>query len=222
VIAGASKRLDVEIGLLGTAPGQAVLEWGIQPVFGPRDDASEALSLGGLPPGTPIYGSTALEPGQSTRVSLDLAYQDAYPIGYDRLVLFGDEDGDGVTEDLGEIALRSIPGTPLDVPDAIGDDRGGPDERLLLQLPNPFAPSDRITFRVEGEGPETVNLRLFDLSGRLVKTLQRGAPLAPGEYTVAWDTHDDRGQPLPSGVYFLRLEIGRDKRVETAKVLVRR
>lgn len=54
-----------------------------------------------------------------------------------------------------------------------------------------------------GGGPGTAEVALFDLQGRLVRTLASG-PYAAGVQTVEWDGRDDGGRPVGSGVYFLR------------------
>ncbi|MBM4130638.1 hypothetical protein FJ250_06365 [bacterium] len=48
-------------------------------------------------------------------------------------------------------------------------------------------------------------LRVFDVAGRVVRTLADG-PLAGGEGRQTWDGRDDDGRPLGGGLYFGRLE----------------
>jgi flagellar hook assembly protein FlgD len=50
-----------------------------------------------------------------------------------------------------------------------------------------------------------VSLMIYDVRGRLIKALASGNKTA-GEHVVRWDGRDDRGQRIPSGVYFYRLE----------------
>ncbi len=47
-------------------------------------------------------------------------------------------------------------------------------------------------------------LRIFDVDGRLVRTLQRGF-YAAGEHDVTWDAYNDEGRRVGAGVYFCRL-----------------
>ncbi|MBM3314826.1 hypothetical protein FJY71_03155 [candidate division WOR-3 bacterium] len=51
-----------------------------------------------------------------------------------------------------------------------------------------------------------VRLRIFDRSGRLVRTLL-DARAGPGAQTALWTGTDDSGRRLPSGVYVCRLEL---------------
>ncbi|HOJ05623.1 MAG TPA: VIT domain-containing protein [Bacteroidota bacterium] len=78
-----------------------------------------------------------------------------------------------------------------------------PDHCELRQnYPNPFNPSTSITFTLpmRVHAGETVLLRIYDLAGRLVRTLYHG-PARPGSTTLPWDGRDDGGAVLPSGVY---------------------
>jgi hypothetical protein len=77
--------------------------------------------------------------------------------------------------------------------------------RLLRNYPNPFNPATKIAFRLERDAQAT--LRVFDVHGRLVRTLV-DSYLAAGPRTVEWDGRDDRGHPLASGTYYMRLQGG--------------
>jgi flagellar hook assembly protein FlgD len=51
-----------------------------------------------------------------------------------------------------------------------------------------------------------VHLRLYDINGRLVRTLENQQK-RPGVYSIRWDGADDRGRLVPNGVYFYRLDV---------------
>ena len=77
--------------------------------------------------------------------------------------------------------------------------------RLLRNYPNPFNPVTRIQFVLDRN--TQVSLRVFDVQGRVARTIL-DSYLTAGLRVVSWDGHDDRGRPLPSGTYFLRLQGG--------------
>ncbi|MBN1825687.1 MAG: immune inhibitor A [Candidatus Eisenbacteria bacterium] len=77
--------------------------------------------------------------------------------------------------------------------------------RLGRNRPNPFNPSTVISWSLARPG--NVSLSIHDVSGRLVRTLVRGARDAGDQETV-WDGRDDRGGAVASGVYFYRLRAG--------------
>jgi hypothetical protein len=76
---------------------------------------------------------------------------------------------------------------------------------LEQNVPNPFNPATVIQFSIAK--PARIKLRVFDLSGSLVRTLVN-AWREPGVYGEVWDGRGDDGKQLPSGVYFYRLETG--------------
>ena len=76
---------------------------------------------------------------------------------------------------------------------------------LRPNYPNPFNPTTTIRFDVASRS--AVTLRVYDVSGALVRTLVEG-DRAAGSYTVDWDGRNDLGNPASSGVYFYRLTAG--------------
>lgn len=95
------------------------------------------------------------------------------------------------------VALNPAPAA-IDGPAAVAPARFA----LAQNQPNPFNPSTTIGFSLEEGG--LVSLLVFDVSGRLVRTLANG-PLARGAHAVSWDGRDDRGQAAPAGIYLYRL-----------------
>ena len=84
-----------------------------------------------------------------------------------------------------------------------GDAAAVPDAVLGASLgqnyPNPFNPTTRIDFSLEKPG--LVNLSVFDVAGRLVRTLV-SQDLAAGDHHVNWNGRTDSGSAAASGQYF--------------------
>jgi flagellar hook assembly protein FlgD len=83
---------------------------------------------------------------------------------------------------------------------------------LGLNYPNPFNPSTTIPFKVgslkSGVGsPLLTSLKIYNILGQLVRTLVNDEKL-PGNYQVAWDGKDQRGNLVSSGIYFYQLRAG--------------
>jgi len=78
--------------------------------------------------------------------------------------------------------------------------------RLYRGIPNPFNP--RTTLRFDLPEPATVTVQIFDITGRLIRTLLGGMARPAGEHRVSWDGVDELGLPVASGLYFCRLEAG--------------
>ncbi len=85
---------------------------------------------------------------------------------------------------------------------------------LEPNMPNPFARSTTIRFASPRETP--VVLRIFDVSGRAVRTLINGS-IPAGRHSFTWDGRDDGGRETSAGVYFVRLE--GDQKMLTQKTI---
>ncbi len=69
--------------------------------------------------------------------------------------------------------------------------------------PNPF--TDLTTIRLLLPARDRATLRVYDAAGRLVRTLLDGM-FDAGMHEIVWDGKDDRGRPVGSGVFFIRLD----------------
>jgi flagellar hook assembly protein FlgD len=69
--------------------------------------------------------------------------------------------------------------------------------------PNPFNPSAEISFDLATPG--SVRVAVYDLRGVLVRTLAETS-LGVGRHEVTWDGRGMQGEPVASGVYFIRLQ----------------
>jgi len=85
---------------------------------------------------------------------------------------------------------------------------------LVGARPNPFDASTQIVFRLP-QATE-VQLRVYDVKGRLVRTLVNGTAAA-GEVTATWDGRTNDGRLAGAGIYFYTFQAG-DMR-ETRKLL---
>ncbi len=74
--------------------------------------------------------------------------------------------------------------------------------KLEQNYPNPFNPITTIKFTIPKE--TRVQISVFDITGRLVKTLL-DKTLPPGEHWTIWDGTDENGSKVSSGVYIYRM-----------------
>jgi len=74
---------------------------------------------------------------------------------------------------------------------------------LAQNYPNPFNPHTIIIFILPQPGE--IKLQIYDITGRLVRNF---GPLqySAGEHQLQWNGCNDRGLPVPSGVYYYKLE----------------
>lgn len=86
--------------------------------------------------------------------------------------------------------------------------------RASVELaPNPFNSTVAITVRVPTESRLT--LAAYDFVGHRVRTIEAGV-VGAGARVLTWDSRDDFGNTLSSGVYFLRATIGTEVFVKRA------
>jgi len=105
---------------------------------------------------------------------------------------------------------RSVSFIPLETTPADNEGQQSPAEyRLMQNFPNPFNPSTRISYAIPHS--DFVILTVYDLLGRKIRTLVNEFQMAD-MYSVRFDAAD-----LSSGIYFYRLQIGKQC-VETRKM----
>ena len=84
--------------------------------------------------------------------------------------------------------------------------------------PNPFNPATLLAFEIAREG--TVELRILDASGRMVRTLAQGF-LSAGRHEAFWDGRDSEGRGVASGLYVAEVTAAGQGSDRTKLVLVR-
>jgi len=87
---------------------------------------------------------------------------------------------------------------------AVGEEPGTSTFALRCS-PNPVEDAGALSFTLPRAGE--ADLALYDLAGRRIRTLARGGR-AEGPHVVRWDGRDERGRPVPPGVYWCRLRTG--------------
>ncbi len=76
---------------------------------------------------------------------------------------------------------------------------------LAQNYPNPFNPVTTIRYDMKAKGLVTV--RIYDVSGRLVRTLVNETKEA-GAYSAVWDGRNNGGMNVASGIYFYKMDAG--------------
>jgi hypothetical protein len=89
----------------------------------------------------------------------------------------------------GTSSVSVLSGTPLD----------------LRSVPNPFRSGTATLFSLDRPGE--VGLRVWDASGRLVRTLVE-REMQAGHHAIPWNGLDSEGRRVTSGVYFYSLDAG--------------
>ena len=71
-----------------------------------------------------------------------------------------------------------------------------------LASPNPFNPETSISYTTRENG--AVSMRIYGVTGRLIRTLKNGEFTSAGTHAVRWNGTDNEGRHVPSGIYFVK------------------
>jgi len=92
--------------------------------------------------------------------------------------------------------------------------------KLHQNFPNPFNPATTIPYTIgEADAGKDVTISFYDVSGKLLEKYHLGTK-GSGEYTFRWNPAISTGKQLPSGVYYCRLQVG--KEIYTRKLILLR
>jgi hypothetical protein len=92
-----------------------------------------------------------------------------------------------------------------------------------INYPNPFSTQTTIAYVLTGATDEYVEIKIFTVSGRLIRTIQDTERETANYRTLKWNGEDDRGDKVANGVYFARIKATREgqsveKTIKLAKV----
>ena len=90
--------------------------------------------------------------------------------------------------------------------------------KLNQNYPNPFNPETTIRYQISR--PAQVSIQIFDVSGRLVKTLTNSSHVA-GAYEVTWAGTNEFNQKMGNGIYFYTLSTPQGIKISKKMVLVK-
>jgi hypothetical protein len=112
-------------------------------------------------------------------------------------------------------------GAPVSIAQGSADNRLSSDgpakaSEPLSIYPNPFNPSTAIRFELKE--PERVVVRIFDVSGRLVKTLANDT-FTSGPHELRWNGCDNNGSLVASGIYLIRFDSNTKTTIQKAVML---
>ena len=86
-------------------------------------------------------------------------------------------------------------------------------------VPNPFQGATTIRYAIAGDQAASVKIAVYDVAGRMVRTLEDNL-MSPGSHEVVWDGRDDSGLSAPGGMYFIRVTAGQEE--STTRVILAR
>ncbi len=75
---------------------------------------------------------------------------------------------------------------------------------------NPKSETDS-KFQIPGDEKSICNIAIYDVSGRIVKLFNFGQCIGQQVFRVVWFGDDEKGKPVPEGVYFIKVDAGNNK-----------
>jgi len=97
---------------------------------------------------------------------------------------------------------------------------GTPDIPLVTGIrsiyPNPFNPSATIMYELEQ--PANLNIEIYNNRGQLVRSFAMGQK-EKGRYKLLWDGTDNSGYSCGTGIYFIKMQVGKETFVKKAALV---
>ncbi len=145
------------------------------------------------------YGSPASVDNYLLPVYLPIPFATEIPAGAVPVTLSAGQTRSGIDFTLADADIDDLVKT-----DVLKNDLKKPESFVVEQnYPNPFNPSTNL--RVTLQNPAQLLVRVYDINGRLVTTLNNGMQGA-GTFTLTWNGLDESGQAVAAGLYFARIE----------------
>jgi len=76
----------------------------------------------------------------------------------------------------------------------------------MFVFPNPYATETDFFYRVT-QSASSARVKIYTLTGRLIRTLEQPPPLRPDLNRIEWDGRDEDGDVVANGVYFYRMTV---------------
>ena len=88
---------------------------------------------------------------------------------------------------------------------------------LNPSYPNPFNPSNQISFQLDN--PTVITLRIYDVLGREIIRLVDEKRMEPGKHVMIWKGVDSNGRSVSNGIYFIHLSAGSQNHTQKVTLL---
>jgi hypothetical protein len=92
-----------------------------------------------------------------------------------------------------------------------------------INYPNPFRNTTSITYLLTDVTDDFVEVRIYTVAGRKIRTLREADPTVVNYRSIEWDGRDEMGEEVANGVYFARLKAKQgdheiEKTIKMAKI----
>ena len=87
---------------------------------------------------------------------------------------------------------------------------------IYQNYPNPFNPITSLRYDLPEDG--LVNITIYDMMGRIVKTLENSSQTA-GYKSIRWNATNDRNKPVSAGLYLYTIQAGKFRQTKKMVLL---
>lgn len=74
----------------------------------------------------------------------------------------------------------------------------------VIAYPNPFRENLTLIYNLEKQ--DNINISVYNLNGKLLRTLENNSLMKEGINTVQWDGNDNSGNSVPGGLYYIKIQ----------------
>ncbi len=103
---------------------------------------------------------------------------------------------------------------------SIDNNQGTPELPLVTEIksifPNPFNPTAIISYTISK--PAEVNFAIYNPKGQLIRSFNLGRK-DTGNYRLVWDGTDNNNQLCGTGVYYIRMQAGKESFIKKAALI---
>ena len=82
------------------------------------------------------------------------------------------------------------------------------DKSCFVAYPNPFYEETTISFILPSK--TEVELKVYDINSRIIKTLIPAKELKEGKHTIIWNGSDNTGNKIAKGIYYIQFKSYKD------------
>ena len=124
------------------------------------------------------------------------------PFDLNGIRVFGNDDLDDGIVLINDMSFNII--TDIDQLNTNIEETNEKTFKLNQNFPNPFNALTKIDYYLYKE--EKIKLSIYNIEGKKIKVL-KSEKQQPGYGSIFWDATNKFGQPVPTGIYFLKMNV---------------
>ena len=120
------------------------------------------------------------------------------------------QDLDGRTVNHGPTSVQYSIGNTPNTPELL------PPAGIISIYPNPITPYSVINYNITKA--VDVSFNVYNSRGQMIRSFNEGQK-NPGSFHIGWDGRDSSGKECPNGIYFIKMQAGRDTSIRKTIIM---